>query len=349
MAKPSLKNFKHICIIQTAFLGDVALALPLVQIIRNYHPDVKITFLSTPAAGGITSCIPAIDTILTYDKRGIRKGFDGIKHMASIIKELNVDCILSCHRSFRTSFLVAMIHPAYSVGFDISSLSFLISKRVKYVKHLHEIERNLELLTAFDDYPLIEKKIDDVKLDISYDDKTFVESMLMQKKISQDKLISIFPGSVWETKRWKKEHFIRLVHDLNDSGYICILNGSETDKTLCDSIAAETNSFSLAGNLTLSQTICLISLSRLIVTNDSAPTHFAFLAETPAVTIYGPTSPIFGFAPRSKNSISTGLEDLKCRPCEIHGGRVCPINTHECMLNLTPRMVMDSCRQILNT
>lgn len=347
MRKPELRDFRHIAIIQTAFLGDVVLTLPLVQVIKNNYPDIKISFVSTPLATGISSSFKAVDTVISYDKRGIRKGLDGIKHIASYLKENEVDCIISSHRSLRTSLVNYYAKPLYSVGFNTASLSFLYKKRIKYIKHIHEIKRNLSLLKAFTDYDKLNLDYGHLELDIPENDMNFVDSMIVSRHLEPDKIIAFAPGSIWETKKWKEKHFIRLAKMLSEKDFTPVLIGSEADSKLCSRIATQSGSLSFGGKFTIPQTIYFLSRIKLLVTNDSAPTHFAGLVNCPTVTLFGPTSPIFGFAPWSDNSISLGLDELKCKPCEIHGGKKCPIGTHECMEKLVPEMVLDAIFQLI--
>ncbi len=347
MDSPRLDDFKHIAVIQTAFLGDVVLALPLVEIIKNNYPDIKVSFVSTPLAAGITSSLKSIDSVIAYDKRGIRKGLDGIKHIAGYLREKNVDCIISSHRSLRTSLLTFFTKVDYSVGFNTSAFSFAYKKRIKYKKTVHEIERNLSLLQAFSDYDSLNLDYRNVELDISDNDKSYVESVVISSGLQNDKIIALAPGSVWETKKWKEKHFVTIANMLKDAGYTPVLIGSESDAPLCYRIAAGSNSVSFGGKFTLPQTIYFLSLIRLLLTNDSAPTHFAGLVDCPTVTVFGPTSPLFGFAPWSEKSLSLGLDNLKCRPCEIHGGEKCSIGTHECMENLLPETVFDAIVSLL--
>jgi len=347
MKKPDILEFNHIAVIQTAFLGDVALAVPLVNAIKTIHPEVRISFVSTPAAAGITSSVKNIDSIVTYDKRGIRKGWDGIKFLSNHLKEINIDCIISCHRSLRTSLVTFLTNPDYSVGFNTSAFSFAYKRRIKYVKGRHEIDRNLSLLSAFSNDFDFSKFTKNTELDISENDINFVDSILHQNNVESEKMIAIAPGSVWETKKWKKEHFIDLANMLDDKGYVAVLIGSEPDKKLCDDIAAYSSAISFGGKFSIAQTLYLLSLSRLLITNDSAPTHFAGLVDCPVLTIFGPTSPIFGFAPWSTKSASLGLDELKCKPCAIHGGSKCPINTHDCMEKLSPMIVLETSLRLI--
>ena len=348
MAKPELRDFKHMAVVQTAFLGDVVLAMPLVQVIKNNYPDIKISFVSTPLATGISSTIKAVDGIIAYDKRGIRRGLDGIKFIASYLREKKVDCIISSHRSLRTSLMTFYAKPKYSVGFNNSALSFAYKKRVKYVKSVHEIERNLNLLKAFADYETLNLDYKDIPIEIPEEDKSYVESLLVAKGLEGKTIIAVAPGSVWETKKWKEKHFVKLVGMLIDAGLSPVVVGSEADSELCIRIASNSGAISLAGMFTLPQFIYFLTLTSLTITNDSSPTHFAGLVDCPTVTLFGPTSPVFGFAPWSSKSLSLGLDELKCRPCEIHGGRKCPIGTHECMENLKPEFVFEKAMSLLN-
>lgn len=347
MSKPALKDFRHIAILQTAFLGDVVLALSLAQVIRNNYPDVKISFVSTPLAAGISSSFKAVDSVISYDKRGIRKGLDGIKHIATYLNEQGVDCIISAHRSLRSSLVTYFAKPKYSVGFNTSSLSWLYKKRIKYIKYYHEIERNLSLLKAFADYESLNLNYRPLELDIAENDINFVESMIVSHTLSPEKIIALAPGSIWETKKWKEGHFNELSTMLNKNGFSSVLIGSEADAELCSRIANQSGSLSFGGQFTLPQTIYFLSRIKLLLTNDSAPTHFAGLVNCPTVTLFGPTSPIFGFAPWSDKSLSLGLDELKCKPCEIHGGHKCPIGTHECMEKLQPETVLNAVMQLI--
>jgi heptosyltransferase-2 len=347
MRKPSINDFRHICIIQTAFLGDVVLTLPLAQAIKNYNPNIQISFVSTPVAAGVTISAKAIDYIVTYDKRGIRRGYDGIKFLSQHLKAQEVDCIISPHRSLRSTLVSLLTGARYSVGFDKSSMAILYSRRVKYIKTHHEIDRNLDLLTAFSDYDDIIKSGSSVEIEVHDGDKSFVESLLIQNKITDNaKLVVMAPGSVWETKRWKEYHFANLAAMLKSEGFSVVSIGSEDDKDLCKRITGE-NGYNFAGKLTIPQTLHLLSLASVLVTNDSAPTHFAGLVGTPTITIFGPTSPIFGFGPLGEKDISLELSDLKCKPCSIHGAKSCPIKTHECMENLHPKQVYEAIQSIV--
>jgi heptosyltransferase-2 len=339
-----ISRFGHIAIIQTAFIGDVVLAMPLAKAVKETNPDASLTFVTTPVSVSIPKMVKEIDNAIAFDKRNSGKGWQGIKRMAESLKALKTDCIITPHRSLRSTLISRLSGCDYSVGFDKNSLSFLYKNRIPYRKDFHEIERNLSLLEAFG---LNLKFSGFPEAQISFNDANFAENLLLSAGVKRPYIV-ISPGSVWPTKRWKPEHFAKLADMFIEKGFSVVLTGSGADKDICDYISGKCSAANLAGKTNIPQTISIIKNSVLTVTNDSAPTHFAGFAGAPALTIYGPTSPVFGFYPRGKFDESISLEGLKCSPCRIHGSKKCPLGTHECMENLLPEYVFDKARVILD-
>ncbi|HDO06155.1 MAG TPA: glycosyltransferase family 9 protein, partial [Bacteroidetes bacterium] len=66
-------------------------------------------------------------------------------------------------------------------------------------------------------------------------------------------------------------------------------------------------------------------------TNDSAPTHLASAMNAPVAAIFCSTVPEFGFGPLSATSfVIQTTENLFCRPCGLHGKKVCPKKHFKC-------------------
>lgn len=345
--KPNITDFKNIALIQTAFLGDTVLALYLAQSIKNLAPESRLIFVSTPAAATIVSSAKSIDKVITYDKRNSEKGWSGVKRFADKLKAENIDCIIAPHRSLRTSLLAFYSKGKYTAGFDISAASFLYNYRAKYYNNLHETERNKLLLSAFSEYSN-NLSVPEVDIAISREDIAYVSDLFQEKGfVRSSSIIAIAPGSVWETKRWLSKHFASLACGLAHFGYLCVFIGGSEDTELCEEIAKESSTVSLAGRLSLPQTTYLLSQSKALITNDSAPTHLAGLVKCPTITIYGATSHIFGFAPRGEKDIAIEALGLKCHPCAIHGGKKCPLGTLDCIKSISPDYVLGKCLDIL--
>lgn len=342
--------------IQTAFLGDTALALYLPQKIKNIFAKngktCKIIFVTLPAWGELVKNAKCIDEVVFYDKKGKHKSIFSAFEIAKTINSHKPDCIISPHKSFRTSLLVSLLRANTKIGFDKASLKFVYNHLVKYDKSIHEINRDFSLLTAFDDdfiaYEI--KSINEVDFDLA-------DNLLKIKR----PYICIAPGSVWATKKWRTDYYAELINLIiknKKNNYNFVITGGKNDietsnelmNFLKDKLNEEIFSnriINLTGKTNLIETQSILKGANLVITNDSAPTHLAELVNTNVLTIYGPTSPKFGFAPRLENSSFIELEGLSCKPCHIHGKNICPINTHECMNNLLPQKVFDKVEKML--
>jgi heptosyltransferase II len=335
MKKPNLKDFKTFAIVQTAFLGDVVLTLPLVHQIKQQNLSAKIIFVTLPAAATLTECINDIDESIIYDKHGRDKGISGLLNLAKLLKSKKVDCILAPHRSMRTALLTMFTHPLYSVGFNTSSLSIAYKFRSRYYFGMHESRRNLNLLTAFYDANYFPKQVSG-NIQIPHQSTQKVKEILKRTNINdKDKIIAIAPGAAWTTKRWLPEYFSELSNKFINSGYKIVLIGAESDKAVCNDVEKNSNVLNLSGKTTIPELLALLSLTKLLISNDSAPVHLAGLVKCPVACIFGPTSQSFGFAPIGEKDLIFEKTDLQCHPCRIHGGDRCPTGTFDCMRNIT--------------
>lgn len=354
-------SINKILIIQTAFLGDVALTLYLVEAIKQIFPKSEIYFITTPNAAPIVQLSNSIEEVIEFDKRNAHKGRKGINQIANKINSINIDCLIAPHRSYRTSLLANKINSSVKIGYDINSSSSLVyNYRVQYHPALHEIDRLISLLEPFDiDISDYKKENIYPNLIFSNEDIITLQSILFENDIKHDlnnsqdttqkPIIAIAPGSVWQTKRWHTENYSQLISILQNNHCEPVLIGGKDDLEICNEIQKSTNCKSIVGKTNLGQSILFLKYASLTITNDSAPTHFSDLVGTPVATIFGPTSPIFGFAPFRENDIIIEKELLQCRPCAIHGSNQCPLNTHECMTSITPEFVFEKILPILES
>ncbi|MBL8007853.1 MAG: glycosyltransferase family 9 protein, partial [Ignavibacteria bacterium] len=186
-----------ILILQTAFLGDVILTLPLLNVLKKNFPGSEIDFLCIPETSEILINNSCISEIIPYDKR--KSGLYGLFELIVKLKKKNYDLIISPHRSYRSSVISYLSSPLRSIAFDISSLSFLYSDKVEYMKNKHEIIRNLNLLKPIG---INVNEIVRPGLFISDNEKRKIDCVFYEHKVKPDeKFIVIAPGSVWFTKR----------------------------------------------------------------------------------------------------------------------------------------------------
>ncbi len=331
----------NILVIQTAFLGDVILTLPLVQALHARVAGAQIDLLVIPAAAPVLANHPSIRSVIVYDKHGNDAGVTGFTNILRRLRSGAYDAAIIPHRSLRSALLARLAKIQTRIGFDRSSGVWLLTDVVRYEASLHEVERNTKLLVPMG---IAVGQREFPSLYPSEEDRTIVIEMLSAlREDDRRKMVALAPGSVWNTKRWPKERFAALTKSLVSSGRTVVIVGGEADRLMGEEIVAASESpraLNAAGMLTPLQSAVLIGMSRCLVTNDTAPMHIAVAMRTPVVAIFGATVPSFGFAPYGERDVILETHGLACRPCSIHGGATCPITTFDCMLKIPVEAVL---------
>lgn len=338
-----LRDKERILVIQTAFLGDAILTLPMIQKLKEIFPDSLIDVVSIPQTNEVFENSPFVNNLFTFDKKGKQKSIFNLFQFAKELKKKKYTSLYSPHRSFRTSMLVYLLDIEKSFGFDNASINFVYKRTIRYDNRIHEVSRNLKLIGMN-----IEKENWKVLPEFKYSPDAVFKIDNLIKEI-KNPIVAIAPGSVWQTKKYPEEFFEIISKHLIENNYFVIFLGGQTDFELCERLANRINGKSLncAGKLSIGESIELLKRSKLLICNDSAPTHMGMGADIPVLTIYCSTVPEFGFFPYNQNSSSISLGGLKCKPCGIHGLRSCPIKTFDCGLKLTPDKVIQKAEEIL--
>jgi ADP-heptose:LPS heptosyltransferase len=151
-------------------------------------------------------------------------------------------------------------------------------------------------------------------------------------------------------RRWPQERFVELCRRLRDArpeAWV-VLTGAPHEKELGDRIMASLAAgeggaercASLIGKTQLRELLTLFTLSKLLISADSGPPHFAVLTDIKGITLFGPETPaLYGpVTPRNK-ALTLGLA---CSPC-IHAWnrRVSPCTANVCMTDMTAAWVAD--------
>ncbi len=326
----------NVVVIQTAFLGDVLLTLPLCVAVKRVLPEARITFVTTPSAAAMLASVSCIDRVVAYDKRGEHATRAQQKELAASLKSTEKTIVLVAHKSWRSALFLRSINADISVAFADSPAKWFATASVTVPSGLHAAERNLLLLK-----PLLEigvslpRLLDCVPIALT-DGKAESRSMVPH--------VVLAPGSVWKTKQWPSERFRELAQRLLHEGIRVSVIGDASVADVATGVAGVEN---LAGTTTMLQAASVVAQATILVANDSAPVHLASLQNIPTIAIFGPTVPEFGFGPFGSNVRVLQQEHLRCRPCSDHGTQECPLGTHECMTSITVESVYDQIQRLL--
>lgn len=325
------KNLKKILVIQTASIGDVVLATPVVEKLKEFYPDAKIDFLVKNGTSSLLTSHPKIKRVLVWDKSADK--YQHLYQLIAVIRERNYDAVVNLQR-FAASGLIATFSGApIRLGFNKNPFALFFTKSVKHkisddaTKSLHEINRNLSVIdfitNSSRDYPL--------KLYPSQTD--FAKASQYKTR----KYICLAPTSLWFTKQYPPEKWVEFLKEI-DKELVVYFLGSKGDREASDFIiegSGHQNSLNLSGKLSFLESAALMRDAAMNFVNDSAPLHFASAMNAPVTSIFCSTVPAFGFGPLSENSVVIETDEkLDCKPCGLHGFNSCPKKHFKCALTI---------------
>ncbi len=311
----------RILIIQTAFLGDVILATPLVSELNRLFPESTIDFLVKKGNESLLANNPKIGNVITFDKA--RGKWRSIFKLIKQFRNEQYDLVINLHRFGSSGIIAGFSKGQKRYGFKKNPFSFLSTKT--FVHEIgdgtHEVERNLKIIEEFGAASKLRPE-----LFPSNEDESAVEVY------KTDEYYCLAPSSVWFTKQLPKEKWLELIQKIGVTKTIYLIGGKD-DFQLCETIRIESQSstvMNLCGQLNLLQSAALMKDAKRNFVNDSGPLHLASAMNAPVTAFFCSTIPNFGFGPLSDNSEIKEVKNLDCRPCGLHGYRECPKGHFKC-------------------
>lgn len=356
---------------QTAFLGDLLLAIPLMKQIKILWPEDSLILVCKKGLGEIFLKTKLVDEVIE-----ITKGDSASYRKAKLLlSQKEIKYFFSPHSSARTHLWSLGIKAHQKIGFKNFYNFLFFEHRISKNLSLPDSLRQMSLLSAFDSD--LDSKIKSYakensaylrspnhKLspppawasmslrEILLKDRTTLSRILEKRNLSASRnkpWIFIFPGSVWATKKWTDKGYQELAKNLQLQGNQVLLMGASDEKNICDKISASANGIlNLCGQTSLYESLLLLTQAALVIGNDSASMHLASAAAVPMIAIFGPTVIEFGYRPWASEAFVIENQTLACRPCGPHGHHKCPLGTHECMNSIESQRVFDLATNLLN-
>jgi heptosyltransferase II len=343
-----LADWKNVLVVQTSFLGDTVLTLPLLSEIKRRYPAGKLTLLCAPVAAELLADSGVVDEVIVDDKRHQDAGILGLRRKAKILEQKKFTLAISPHKSLRSALLLFLARIPRRVGFRQSKGAFLFHALAVRDPLRHDVERNLSILQALGIPTESCRRTIDLPIFASSRERN--RHLLEAAGADLSRIvIGINAGSVWPTKRWSPDLFAALIRRLKQElNCEIVLFGAPEDLETVATIQALCGAevVNLCGKTAVNDLPAAVSACDLFISNDSGPMHIAAACGVPVVAIFCATTPSLGFYPYSSKAVVV-QKDLKCRPCSSHGGRRCPLGTEDCIKLISPEHVLQAAKQAL--
>jgi len=309
-------------VIQTAFIGDVILATPIIEKLYKFFPNDSVDLFIRKGNDSLFHEHPHVKNLYVWDKE--KNKYGNLISLIKVIRKYRYDYVINLQRFLSTGLLTLFSRTDHRIGFCENPFSFLYHFKVPYsiIKGLHEVDRNINLIEHLTDSESMRPVLYPSKSDFG-----------KVEPFKEKPYICLAPASIWFTKRLPQKKWVELARNLYKT-FTLLFIGSIDDRNLCDQIISHlppNSAQNLCGRLSLLQSAALMQNAQMNYVNDSAPLHLASSVNAPTTAFFCSTVPDFGFGPLAETSVMAQIEeDLYCRPCGIHGRIKCPERHFQC-------------------
>ena len=330
----------------TNWLGDAVMTTPALAAVREGFPDARIVLLARPLVGELFRHHPDVDEVMLYERPGRHEGALGRLRLAGEVRRRRFDGALLLQNAFDAALIAFLGRIPERAGYPTDGRRILLTVAVPLTPAIlerHEVEYYLCLLDGLG----IPRPVPaSLRLAVTGEEREKMATRLASLGIGRGApIVAINPGATYgSAKRWYPDRFAAVADALSDEWRArVVVIGSTAEAPLAGEIEAAMRNppVNLAGKTTVRELMALLSLSSFLVTNDSGPMHIGAALGVPLVAVFGPTD-WRRTSPWSSLAKIVRVE-IDCSPCRL---RVCD-RGHECMLGVTPGMVIDAAKALL--
>ena len=164
-------------------------------------------------------------------------------------------------------------------------------------------------------------------------------------------LLNCAGGEFLPQRRWPIPHYAKLAQMILDRhpNTKILLTGSPAERDEVDPIrarASRDNLINFAGEILFEDLTALYTMSKVLISNDSGPAHFASTTQIPTYVFFGPETPkLYGALGENFTPI---YANFACSPCvTAFNHRKTPCEDNRCLQVITPEQVYEMVRPCL--
>lgn len=341
---------QRLLIVLPSWLGDTVMATPALRALRSHFPQSHIAYAGRAGPLAVLADAPwADETIQTVPAGGLKAPTALIKSIR-ILARRDFDCAVLLPNSFGSAFAVRLAGIKRRVGYTRDHRGLLLTDRLLPPKENGQFLPGpmIHYYLALSQYMGAQNSDTTMELFTSQTEERAVDGLLDLWGIGEDQpTLIIHPGGGFgPSKRWPAEKFARVADQLADRYSLSVLiSAGPADRPVALAVrsAMKHKSVNLPEyNVTIGQLKALVRRSRMMITNDTGPRHFAPAFGVPVVTIFGSTDPAWTDTFFEGERIVRA--EVDCGPCQK---KTCK-KEHECMDRITPEMVLPAAVDLLD-
>jgi heptosyltransferase II len=327
----------RILIVAPAWIGDMVMAHPLVQLLRRREPAAEIHMLAPPVTAPLAARMPGVSLTHVLDAGHGQARLAMRRALGVRLRSQGYRQAIVLPNTFKSALIPWWARVPVRTGWHGEARYGVLNdrRRLDPAAYPLMIERFMALglppgAPLERPYPLPRLNVDEANR------RRLIDTLGLRDGARP---LALCPGAEFgPAKRWPVGHYAAVARHALAQGRAVWLLGSPGDAAACAVIREQAPGVvDLAGRTSLLDALDLLSAADQVVCNDSGLMHMAGAVGASVVALFGSTSP--GFTPPLGDRARVLELSLPCRPCFQ---RQCPLGHLRCLQELTPDRVIEA-------
>lgn len=332
-----MTNSFKILVVGPAWVGDMVMAQSLFMRLKELHPECQIDVLAPSWTQPLLTRMPEVNKAMVMPFKRGELGLHARIQFGKNLRDEQYDQAILLPNTWKSALLPFFANIPLRTGFIGECRWGLLNDARRLVKQQlpMTVQRFVSLAhpkqQLFQDYPIPKLQVTGAH------QQTVIEKFAVSQNTP---IVALCPGAEYgPAKQWPADYYAEVARQQLERGHQVWLFGSPKDQAIAAQINQMTRNacIDLAGRTSLIEALDLLSLARVVVSNDSGLMHVAAALDKPLIAIYGSSDPRFT-PPLHQHAKILDL-NLACSPCFK---RICPLQHTHCLTELKPVMVLNT-------
>jgi heptosyltransferase-1 len=294
-----LKDIKKILIIKPSALGDIVQAMPAVCSLAESFPKAQIDWFVRPEYAPLVENHRCIHKTVIFERRRLGKwwyrpaAFSSLIRVVSQLRKEKYDIVFDFQGRFRSALFARLSGSKKRIGMYQTqevTAPFYTDRIIQSDQSVHLVDYFLDMACAAG----AKKGKVEFGLKPQPQAANQIQKMLTENQADKDNYAVFVPAATVEAKKWPIENFAALADKIYEK-YKCsiVVIGVELEKAIAEKLKnlARSPIINLAGRTNIEQLIALFAGAKIVIGNDTGPSHIASALGVPMVLIFGLTNP----------------------------------------------------------
>jgi ADP-heptose:LPS heptosyltransferase len=334
--------------IRLSAMGDVAMTIPVLNILARQYPNLQIVVLTKPLFKPLFKHLTTI-TVYEAQVKKSHKGVLGLWRLYKELKKFNIEGVADLHNVLRSRIL--------GLFFFLNGTNLKRIDKGRNEKRALTANKN----KVFKPLKFTVERYSDVFRDLGYpinlnqdwlSPKRPISSSI-QKSIGKDDkyLLGIAPFAAFSGKAYPLNLMEEVISILNNTEKynILLFGGGLEEKSITQKWEQKYNNCkSVVGKFSFDDELAIISNLHIMVGMDSGNGHLAAMFGVPTITLWGVTHPYAGFAPfgqDEENNILADRNSFPLIPTSVFGNKM-PAGYEKTMLTINPKTIVSRINKV---